>query len=191
MEIYVSIDGVLRNTIQKIVHHYTNDYILAIPTEEDSFEYKINEPIKNDDLFGSFAFQSKEQFDYFLYIEYALEIFGHSGLSHENAISNLNKLIAEKKDYNFTVVGLDEFGKAKPATLFFLSKNGFLGSNIKFIKSEDIEEEWKKCDCWITDNKSIIDKCPNDKKVYKFNTIYNQHFTSNKELTKLLEINEL
>lgn len=192
MEIYISIDGVLRNKIQKFHYHYSQAYLAPDSTfdEDDIFDYGITEPILNDNLMDSFKFQSKEHFEYFYYIEYPLEIFGHAGLGHENSISNLNKLMGLNKDHNFTIVGLDEFGKAKPATLFFLSKNGFMGNRIKFIKSEDINEEWKNCDYWITDDKRIIDACPEDKCVVKFDTPYNQHFTNNKQISKLQEINE-
>lgn len=192
MEIYISIDGVLRNTIQKFNYHYSQAYLAPDSDieEEDTFEYGVTEPITNDNLMDCFKFQSKEHFQFFLYIEYPLEIFGHAGLSHENAISNLNKIIGLNKDHKFTIVGLDEFGKAKPATLFFLSKNGFMGDNIKFIKTDDIDDAWKNCDYWLTDNKKIIDLCPNDKTVVKFNTPYNQHFTNTKEITKLQEIKE-
>lgn len=192
MEIYISIDGVLRNKIQKFAYHYSQSFLSpdSVFDEDDDFDYGITEPIINDNLLDCFKFQSKEHFEYFYFIEYPLEIFGHAGLSHENAISNLNKLIGLNKDHNFTIVGLDEMGKSRPATLFFLSKNGFMGNNIKFIKSEDISKEWEKCDYWVTDNKSIIDACPSDKSVIKFNTPYNQHFTNNKEITKLQEIKE-
>lgn len=190
MEIFISIDGVLRNFIQKFRYHY-NDAYLESENEDESFEYGIIEPIHNDNLLDSFKFQSKEQFDYFLYIEYPLEIFGHAGLSQEHSISTLNKIMIENKEHNFTLIGLDEFGKAKPATLFFLSKNGFMGDNIKFIKSENISDLWNQCDVWITDNKKIIDLCPNEKMVVKYNTIYNEHFTNSKEISKLNEIEEL
>ena len=190
MEIYISIDGVLRNTIQKFDYHYKDLFFNSEKDDNDNFEYEINEPIKNDSLYDCYKFQSKEHFDYFTYIEYPLEIFGHAGLSHENAITNLNKLIALNNEHNFTLVGLDEFGKAKPGTLFFLSKNGFMGNNIKFIKTDEIDAHWKTCDLWITDNKKIIDKCPEDKSAIKFNTHYNQHFTTNKEITKLTQIEE-
>lgn len=191
MEIYISINGVLRNIIQKFNYHYNDAYVLASNIDDDDvFEYGINEPIQNDNLLESYKFQSKQQFEYFYYIEYVLEIFGHAGLSQDHEISNLNKLIAENREHNFTLVSLDEFGKAKPATLFFLSKNGFMGDNIKFAKSEDIDELWKNCDYWVTDDKRIIDKCPEGKTVVKYNTQYNQHFTNTKEITKLQEINE-
>lgn len=190
MEIFISIDGVLRNLVQKFRYHY-NDAYLESENEDETFEYGITEPIHNDNLMESFKFQSKDQFEYFLYIEYPLEIYGHSGLSQEHAISSLNKIISENKEHNFTLIGLDEFGKAKPATLFFLSKNGFMGDNIKFIKSEEISNLWNDCDVWVTDSKQIVDLCPKDKTVIKYNTVYNEHFTNNQEITKLNEIENI
>jgi hypothetical protein len=132
-----------------------------------------------------------EEFEFFTYIEYPIEIFGHAGLSYSTSISDLNKLIFDNPNYNITVIGVDEIGKSKPATLFFLSKNGFLGNNIKFIKSNDIEKEWEKCDLWVTDNKKIIDLKPEEKNTIKFKTQYNEFFTNEKEITKLTEIQEL
>ena len=189
MEIYVSIDGVLRNLIQKFDYHYRDAY-LESELEENTFDYSITEPIQNNNLLNSYKFQSTEEFEFFLFIEYPIEIFGHAGLSYGTSVSDLNKLMFENKEHNFTVVGLDELGKSRPATLFFLSKNGFLGSNVKFITSSDIENHWNNCDMWITDNKEIIDRCPENKITYKFNTIYNQYFTNKKEITKLTEIQE-
>ena len=102
----------------------------------------------------------------------------------------LTKILFENPEHNFTLIGLDELGKSKPATLFFLSKNGYLGNNIKFIRTKDIEDSWSKCDVWITDTKKIIDLIPENKTVIKFNTTYNQFFTNPKEISKLTEINE-
>jgi len=190
MEIFISIDGVLRNLIQKFDYHYKDAYFDSEFVNENNFEYKITEPIHNNNLLNSYSFQSIEEFEFFLFIEYPIEIFGHAGLSYSNVISETNKIIYENLNHNFTVVGLNEIGKAKPATLFFLSKNGFLGNNIKFIRTEDIENAWENCHVWITDNYDIIKKCPIDKDVIKFNTNYNQFFTSKKEITKLSEIKE-
>jgi hypothetical protein len=190
MEIFISIDGVLRNTIQKFDYHYNDAYLSGELPEEETFEYGVTEPIQNDNLLNSYKFQSKEEFEFFLFIEYPIEIFGHAGLSYSTTFTDLHKIIYENPEHNFTLVGLDELGKSKPATLFFLSKNGFLGNNIKFIKSEDIKDNWDKCDVWITDNKSIVDICPEDKTAIKFNTTYNQYFTYKKEISKLTEITE-
>ena len=194
MEIFVSIDGVLRNTIQKFDYHY-KDYFLNsdvenTESENNDFKYDVIEPVYNDNLLNHYTFQSKEEFENFIFIEFPIEIFGHAGVSYSTSISDLNRMIYENKEHNFTVVGLDELGKSKPATLFFLSKNGFLGNSIKFIRSDDIKDMWDKCDYWITDSEKVIVGCPKDKEVIKFNTSYNQYFTNQKEITKLTEIQE-
>jgi hypothetical protein len=190
MNVYISLDGVLRNTIQKFDYHYNDAYLSGELSEENTFEYGVTEPIQNDNLLDSYKFQSQEEFEFFLFIEYPIEIFGHAGLSYSTTFTDLHKIMHENKNHNFTLVGLDELGKSKPATLFFLSKNGFLGNNIKFIKSDEIKDTWDKCDVWITDNKKIIDLCPEDKTTIKFNTTYNQYFTYKKEISKLTEITE-
>ena len=188
-------DGVLRNTIQKFDYHYNeaffNSDVIIEEEEKNDFEYGITEPIQNDNLLNSYRFQSKEEFENFIFIEYPIEIFGHAGLSYSTTFTDLHKLLFDNPDHNFTLVGLDELGKAKPASLFFLSKNGFLGNNIKFIRSVDIEDHWNNCDMWITDSKNILDMCPENKIAIKFNTTYNQYFTYNKEISKLIEIQEI
>jgi len=193
MEIFISIDGVIRNTIQKFDYHYNEAYLADDVTfeEDNNFEYGVIEPIQNDNLFNSYKFQSKEEFENFLFIEYPIEIFGHAGLSYSTTFTDLHKLIYENPQHNFTLIGLDELGKAKPATLFFLSKNGFLGNNIKFSKTSNLDELWNQCDIWVTDNKAILDSTPNTKIGVKFQTTYNQYFTYGKEITKLNEIQEL
>jgi hypothetical protein len=194
MEIFVSIDGALRNTIQKFDYHYKDFYFDSDVENTENitdFQYDIIEPIYNDNLLNHYRFQSKEEFEFFLFLEFPIEIFGHATTSYNGVITELNKIIHENSEHNFTIVGLDELGKSKPATLFFLSKNGFMGSNIKFIKSEDIKDMWSKCDMWITDSEKIITECPKEKTVIKFNTPYNQYFTNQKEITKLTQIQEL
>jgi hypothetical protein len=190
MEIFLSIDGVLRNLIQKFDYHYRDSYLDSEFESESGFEYNIIEPIHNDNIQSSYLFETIDEYEYFRYIEYPIEIYGHAGLSYSTTFTDLNKLIYQNQEHNFTLVGLDELGKSKPATLFFLSKNGFLGNNIRFIKSKDISNEWDKCDIWITDCKQIIDLVPDGKDVIKFNTAYNQYFTHTKEIYKLSEINE-
>jgi hypothetical protein len=210
MEVYVSINGVLRNFLQKFTNHYNDNYIECeiVPTkiissiipedleegiteqvvEDNGFIYEVKPPIYNGNILDHFTFQSDDEYRYFTYVEFALELFGYAGLSNPTAMSDLNRLIQDNSNVNFTLIGLDEFGKATPSTLFFLSKNACLVKNIRFIKSEDLSEEWNKCDIWITDSQEITKLCPSDKKVVKFNTEYNNDFTINLEINKLTEV---
>jgi len=204
MEIYINIDGVLRNTIQKFDYHYKEFYLNSIEDittsvsindngeEEvityDLFEYGVDNEVRNDNLQKYYCFQSVEEYNNFTYIEFPIEIFGHAGVSYPTVMSDLNKLIYENTGHTFTLVGIDNIGKAKPSTLFFLSKNGCLAHNIKFITEEKIDNLWNNCDIWITDDKKVIDACPKDKVVVKFNTIYNNYFTHPNEINKLNKI---
>lgn len=190
MNININIDGVVRNTIQKFDYHYKDSYLDSEIEGENTFEYGVSDNINNDSLFDYYKFQSKEEYEYFLFMEYPLEIFGHAGLSYSTTMTDLHELMYKYKEHKFTLIGQDELGKAKPGTLFFLSKNAFLGDNIKFIKSSNIVDEWENCDIWITDNKLIVDSCPENKTVIKFNTPYNEFFTHNKSINKLNELTE-
>lgn len=189
MEVYVSVDGVLRNTLQKFDYHY-KDYFLNTESEsEETFDYLIkNNPTSIKNILNTYNFHSEEEFKKFLYFDFPIEIFGHAGLSYSQAATEFNTMIFDNPNVTFTLVGLSEKGKAKPATLFFLSKNGILCDNVKFSTYENIDDLWKNCDVWITDDEHVVSKCPKNKLSIKFNTYYNNHFTNKVEINKLNEI---
>ena len=188
MEIFVNIDGVLRNTLQKFDYHYKDYFLNTDADSQETFEYGINGQATIENILDTYKFQSEDEYLKFLYFDFPIEIFGHAGLSYNHASTDFNTMVFENKDTNFTLVGLNEKGKAKPSTLFFLSRNGVICDNIKFSTIENIDELWSKCDVWITDDKRIVDKCPENKTVIKFNTFYNNHFTNKIEISKLSEI---
>jgi hypothetical protein len=188
MEIFVNIDGVLRNTLQKFDYHYKDYFLNTEPDVKEIFEYGIDGIATIENIMETYKFQSMDEYLKFLYFDFPIEIFGHAGLSYSHASTDFNTLVFENKDINFTLIGLNEKGKAKPSTLFFLSRNGVICDTIKFSSPENINELWSKCDLWITDDKRVIDGCPEDKTVIKFNTFYNKHFTNTLEINKLSEI---
>lgn len=125
MEIFISIDGVLRNTIQKFDYHYKDAYLDYEFENKNNFEYGIIDEIKNNNLLLSHKFQSVDEFEYFLFIEYPIEIFGHAGIDYPTVISDLNKIIYDNNCINFTVIGCNEFGKANRQHYFFFQKMDF------------------------------------------------------------------
>jgi hypothetical protein len=188
MNIYISIDGVLRNFVNRFHYHYEQAYIDVEESESD-FEYKVNEPITNLNIDDHFVFQSKDEQDYFRYIEYPMELYGHSPVSYSGVNNELNKFIFENKEHTITLVGVDELGKSIPSTFFFLSRNAFICNNVKFILSDDLEKEWETVDVWVSDSKHIMESTPEGKRHILFETPYNQLFTSENKITKLNEIN--
>jgi len=183
----ISIDGVLRNFVNRFHYHYEQAYI-DVEETEDNFEYKVIEPITNKTLSDHFIFQSKEQEEYFEYIEYPMELYGHSPVSYNGVNNELNKLVYDNKEHTITLVGLDELGKARPATFFFLSRNGMMVNNVKFILSSELEKEWENVDMWITDSQKILDTKPEGKRIVLFETPYNSYIESENKITKLNEI---
>jgi ribonuclease HIII len=190
MKIYISIDGVLRNFMNRFHYHYENSYINVEQNEEsDLFEYKVIEPITNNNLSDHFLFQSKDQQDFFQFIEYPMELYGHSPVSYNNVNNDLNKMVYENSEHEFYLIGVDELGKSRPATFFFLSRNGIMVNNVKFIKANEIEKEWENADVWISDSKQIMDLKPENKEFILFSTMYNEYFTHDKKIDKLSYIN--
>ena len=61
--------------------------------------------------------------------------------------------------------------------------------NIKFIKTDQIEREWNNVDLWISDSQKILTNKPNNKEFILFRTNYNEHFTYEKIIHKLSDIN--
>lgn len=181
MNINISIDGVLRNKLNKLIYLYETELLPLNENPKDDFRYEIiNSKINENKIEDFLKFHSKEEMDNFLYIDFALEIFGHSNVSYKGVFNDLNSLIYNNKKHKITLIGIDELGKAKPSTLFFLSKNGSLCNNIRFIKENEIEKEWKRCSLWVTANSLILDKKPLNKKGVLFETNYNLNIEINK-----------
>jgi hypothetical protein len=153
------------------------------------FEYKVIEPLTNINISDHFIFQSKEQEDYFRYIEYPMELYGHSPVSYNGVNNDINKLVFENKDHTITLVGLDELGKSRAATFFFLSRNGLMVNNVKYVLSNDLEKEWENVDIWISDSKKILDTKPENKKFILFQTNYNEHIECDNKINKLNDLN--
>ena len=102
MDVYISINGPLRNLIQKFDYHYNNEFIESDIVEEveenDPFEYKALSGVQNDNLLNYYTFQSVDEYNNFLFYDYPLEIFGNAGITYMSAMSDLNKLIYENPD---------------------------------------------------------------------------------------------
>ena len=188
MNIYISIDGVLRNFINRFHYHYEQAYI-DVEESDDNFEYKVIEPLTNINISDHFIFQSKDQQDYFQYIEYPMELYGHSPVSYNGVNNDINKLVFENKEHTITLVGLDELGKSRAATFFFLSRIGIMVNNVKFVLTSDLEKEWENVDIWISDSKKILDTKPENKKFILFQTKYNEHIECENKIDKLNDLN--
>jgi hypothetical protein len=187
MRIGVDVNGVLRNTLDKITQTYQK--FLIDKTEgiesEDDFLYEIKLPIESIDLKDHFKFRNDEELFSFLYEEFPMEIFGHSQSSEYTTFNDLNQIYLNLRDNHDFVIVSDEIGKSKPATLFFLSKFGCLFEKVKFYSNYTINSMWDEIDVLLTANPSLLLDHPSDKIVIKFETSYNKQIQNQNTITTI------
>jgi hypothetical protein len=199
MRIGIEVNGVLRNTLDKMTQTYQKFLIDKTDgiEQDGEFKYEMSLPIESLNLKEHFNFQNEEELYSFLYEEFPMEIFGHAQSAEYSTFNDLNEFYLKFRDEHELIIISDEIGKSKPSTLFFLSKFGCQFENIKFYSNYTIKSMWNEIDVLLTANPALLLNSPSDKFVVKFNTAYNKlsespiSIDSIKELeTKLKEIIE-
>ena len=192
MKIGIDVNGVLRDTIGKFKTTYEK-FLIDNNSEnlesENSFEYKVTEPIDSLDLMNHFSFPSKEEMFSFMFEDCPMEIFGHSPSSEMITFSDLNEIyIKHRNEIEFTIIS-DEISKSKPATLFFLSKFSCQFERIIFYNEITKNQILNDFDLIVTSNPDIIINYNN--KVIKYKTLYNEKINSSKTIGKIKELDEI
>lgn len=209
MKIGIEINGVLRNTFEKIKQVYKKNLIdsQSIETQpmynidisgdtqdlilNEDFKYKILSEEESFDLEKMYKFQNKEELYSFLYEEYTMEVFGHTPSTEMNTFNVLNEFYLEFRDnYDISIVS-NEIGKSKPSSLFFLSKFGMLIEKIFFYSEITKKDMWNSIDVLLTANPYLLLERPENKIVIKYVTNYNKDIPSDYEITSLSELKQI
>jgi hypothetical protein len=191
MRIAVDINGVLRDTLTKIQQVYERWYIdNQIKQEDESFEYEIISPLTSLEIREHLKFKDDDELYDFLYVDHTMEIFGHSPSAEMSTFVDFNEFYLENRDNHDILLVSDEIGKSKPATLFFISKFGCQVEKIKFYSKVTLSSLWDELDLLITANPELILNHPEDKKVIKFNTIYNSNIDCQTYISNIKELKE-
>jgi hypothetical protein len=207
MKIGIEINGVLRNTIEKITQVYQKNNIdgyqdfftgktfkldLSGNTEleevSEPFQYEMTLPVTTLNLMNHFKFQNEEEYYSFLYEEHPMEIFGHAPSTEMTTFIDLNKIYYKfRQNHDFVIIS-DEMGKSKPASLFFLSKFGCEFEKIKFYNNNTINSMWEEIDILLTSNPNLLLSYPDNKIVIKFETEYNKQINSQYTISNIKEL---
>jgi hypothetical protein len=192
MRIGIEVNGVLRNTIDKITQTYQKFLIDKTDgiDETGEFTYEMSLPVETLNLSDHLKFQNEEELYSFLYEEFPMEIFGHAQSTEYNTFNDLNELYLKLRDEHELVIVSDEIGKSKPATLFFLSKFGCQFEKVKFYSNYTINSMWDEIDILLTANPSLLLEYPSDKIIIKYNTDYNKHSESSISISSIKELDE-
>jgi len=193
MRIGIEVNGVLRNTIDKIEKTYQKYLIDKTEgiEDENSFKYEMNLPVDSLDMEKHFKFESKEELYSFLFEEFPMEIFGHAQSTEYQTFNYLNDVYLNLRDNHEFIIVSDEIGKSKPATLFFLSKFGCQIEKIKFYSNITINSMWDEIDVLLTANPDLLLNHPPNKIVVKFITDYNKQTPSKYQIESLSEFENL
>jgi hypothetical protein len=209
MKIGIEINGVLRNTIEKLTQVYQKNNIdgnqnefsyqtykldMSGNTEEEtqseSFKYEMNLPVTSLNLTEHFKFQNEEEYYSFLYEEHPMEIFGHSPSTEMTTFNDLNNIYFNLRNEHDLMIVSDEIGKSKPASLFFLSKFGCEIEKIKFYSNSTINSMWNEIDVLLTSNPILLLNHPSDKISIKFETDYNKNINTPHSIKTLKEFED-
>jgi hypothetical protein len=189
MRIAIEINGVLRNTLDKIQQTYQKymiDKTEGIEEEEDIVR-EIKLPIDSLELRNHFTFIDDEELYSFLYEDFPMEIFGHSQSSEYQTFNDLNDIYVNLRDNHDLLIVSDEMGRSKPASLFFLSKFGCQVEKVKFYSNLTINSMWDEIDVLLTSNPALLLEHPDDKILIKYQTEYNKHIETKHSITNLKE----
>ena len=190
MRIAIEINGVLRNTIDKIEQTYQKYMIDKTEglEDEESFKYEISLPVDSLNLKNHFKFQTDEELYSFLYEEFPMEIFGHSQSTEYSTFNDLNDIYVNLRYNHYILIVSDEMGRSKPASLFFLSKFGCQIEKVKFYSNTTINSMWSEIDVLLTSNPALLLEHPEDKIIIQYQTEYNKHIKSDNSITKIKEL---
>ena len=189
MSLAIEINGVLRNTLDKIQQTYQKYMIDKTEgiEEEDSIIREIKLPIDSLNLRNHFTFIDDEELYSFLYEDFPMEIFGHSQSTEYQTFNDLNDIYVNLRDNHDLLIVSDEMGRSKPASLFFLSKFGCQVEKVKFYSNLTINSMWNEIDVLLTSNPVLLLEHPADKILIKYQTGYNKHIETKHSITNLKE----
>ncbi|NDB30000.1 hypothetical protein EB151_10690, partial [archaeon] len=144
--------------------------------------------ITSFDLLEYFPFTGgTQELNEFLYVDSALEVFGHAGESKLNAVQHLNQLHNWIEDEGHEPIIISkELNNSKPSTLFFLSKLSGKFNTIKFVR--EYENKWDHVDVLITANPYTLESKPQGKVSIKVINDYNKNCESDYTIIDLKEI---
>lgn len=188
MRIGVELNGVLRDTLKKIQEVYEKWYIENPFSEEQEFKYEVISDCTTLNIKEHLKFKDEDELYNFMYKEYTMEIFGHAGSVEYNGMNDFNDFYLDMREKYDIVIVSDEIGKSKPASLFFLSKFGCLTENVKFYSESTINSLWDSVDILLTANPNLLLNHPLDKKVIKYQTVYNENINSEHSIQSIKEL---
>jgi hypothetical protein len=184
MKVGIALDGVVRDFMGQLGRTYDKYFPVELEEGEELPERKIT----TFNLLEYFPFTGgTQELNEFMYVDSALEVFGHAGESKINSVQHLNQLhnIIEDEGHEPIIIS-KELNNSKPSTLFFLSKLSGKFNTIKFVR--EYENKWDHVDVLITANPITLESKPQGKISIKVINDYNKDYESDYTIIDLKEL---
>ena len=182
MRIGITVNGVLRDTLQKVISVYNRYNETELDVEE--FE-SLN-------LLEYLKFETEEELLEWMYVECPMEIFGNGLALKDNIFDTLNGFYKDFRDEHEIIIVSEEIEKSKSATLFFLAKYGCLIDNIKFFGLNSFYDNvWEEVDMLITTDTRLLLNKPEKKETIKIENKFNKEIDSDFTISELEQIFDL
>jgi len=186
MRIGIELNGVLRDTLKKIQQEYEKWYLEnPFKEDEEKSEYEVMSDLTTLKITKHLKFKDDDELYNFLYREHTMEIFGHAGSVETSSMMDFNEFYLDMRDSHEIIIVSDEIGKSKPASLFFISKFGCLVESVKFYSESTINSLWDSIDVLLTANPTLLLNHPDEKKVIKYETSYNNDIETEHSIINL------
>jgi hypothetical protein len=186
MRIGIELNGVLRDTLKKIQQEYEKWYLEnPFKEDEEKSEYEVMSDLTTLEITKHLKFKDDDELYNFLYREHTMEIFGHAGSVETSSMMDFNEFYLDMRDIHEIIIVSDEIGKSKPASLFFISKFGCLVESVKFYSESTINSLWDSIDVLLTANPTLLLNHPDEKKVIKYETSYNNDIETEHSIINL------
>jgi hypothetical protein len=205
----INIDGVLRDLHTQFDYWYRrvfikNDSLVEmdsnfnyVESKEDSktelekvqkqIDEKITFPLDTFDLLNHYFFETREEFNDFLYSNYSFQIYG-SANAYPKSMDSINflQIFGESTDLFEVVLYAKCKDNSIASTYHFLAKQACKIKNIKFV--EEHSEVWNFADVTISDSPEVFETKPKDKKSIKINHLYNTYSESDYSFESINEM---
>jgi hypothetical protein len=142
------------------------------------------------DISAHLKFENEDEVYDFLYTEHCMEIFGHAPSVAMNTFIDFDEFYKTNREKHDILIISDEIGRSKPATLFFLSKFGCQVEKVVFYSKMTVDKIWDEFDVLLTANPDLLLYHPKDKKVIKFETVYNSNIDFENSIDTLKSLND-
>ena len=91
----IDIEGVLRDTFEKIEQIYQKFFIDELELVDEDFKFEIYKPYNTSNYKNHFNFKNDEEYYNFMYNEFAMQIFGHAPSTEMSTFHILNEIYRE------------------------------------------------------------------------------------------------